>query len=120
MTRRSSYDTDLTDSEWDAMDENWLEHAFAYVAVPSKGIRGPLTPIRAAFDAEMRDLENGFRILLHGRIGRVVSRKRPATIREEFLTGQRTAHIARQKKRHVCDIVRLNAIDAGISCRNFS
>jgi Trypsin-like peptidase domain len=37
----------LTDTEWDALDENWLEQAFAYVTVPSKGIRGPLTRIRA-------------------------------------------------------------------------
>ena len=36
----------LTGAEWDALDEDWLEQALAYVAVPCKGVRGPLTPIR--------------------------------------------------------------------------
>ena len=36
----------LTDAEWDALDEDWLEQALAYVAVPCKGVRGPLTRIR--------------------------------------------------------------------------
>ena len=36
----------LTDAEWDALDEDWLEQALAYTAVPCKGVRGPLTRIR--------------------------------------------------------------------------
>ena len=37
----------LTDSEWDALGEDWLEQALAYTAVPCKGVRGPLTRIRS-------------------------------------------------------------------------
>jgi hypothetical protein len=36
----------LTDTEWDALGEDWLEQAQAYTAVPCKGVRGPLTRIR--------------------------------------------------------------------------
>ena len=36
----------LTDSQWDALGEDWLEQALAYAAVPCKGARGPLTRIR--------------------------------------------------------------------------
>jgi hypothetical protein len=36
----------LTDTEWDALGEDWLEQALAYTAIPSKGVRGPLTRIR--------------------------------------------------------------------------
>ena len=36
----------LTDPEWDALGEDWLEQALAYTAVPCKGARGPLTRIR--------------------------------------------------------------------------
>ena len=36
----------LTDAEWDAVGEDWLEQALAYMAVPCKGVRGPLTRIR--------------------------------------------------------------------------
>ena len=36
----------LTDAEWDALGQDWLEQALAYAAVPCKGVRGPLTPIR--------------------------------------------------------------------------
>jgi hypothetical protein len=36
----------LTDDEWDALTEDWLEQALAYTAVPAKGVRGPLTRIR--------------------------------------------------------------------------
>ena len=36
----------LTDAEWDALSEDWLEQALAYAAVPCKGARGPLTRIR--------------------------------------------------------------------------
>ena len=36
----------LTDAEWDALGEDWLEQALAYTAVPAKGVRGPLTRIR--------------------------------------------------------------------------
>jgi uncharacterized protein YidB (DUF937 family) len=36
----------LTDTEWDALGGDWLEQALAYVAVPCKGVRGPLTRIR--------------------------------------------------------------------------
>jgi len=35
----------LTDTEWDALGEAWLEQALAYTAVPCKGVRGPLTRI---------------------------------------------------------------------------
>jgi hypothetical protein len=36
----------LTNTEWDALGEDWLEQALAYTAVPCKGVRGPLTRIR--------------------------------------------------------------------------
>ena len=36
----------LTDDQWDALGEDWLEQALAYTAVPRKGARGPLTRIR--------------------------------------------------------------------------
>jgi glycine cleavage system regulatory protein len=36
----------LTDTEWDALGDDWLEEALAYTAVPCKGVRGPLTRIR--------------------------------------------------------------------------
>jgi hypothetical protein len=36
----------LTDTEWDALGEDWLEQALAYTAAPCKGIRGPLARIR--------------------------------------------------------------------------
>ncbi len=36
----------LTDTEWDALGEDWLEQALAYTAVPAKGAHGPLTRIR--------------------------------------------------------------------------
>jgi len=36
----------LTDTEWDALGEDWLEQALADAAVPCKGARGPLTRIR--------------------------------------------------------------------------
>ena len=36
----------LTDAEWDALGQDWLEQALAYTAVPCKGARGPLTRIR--------------------------------------------------------------------------
>ena len=36
----------LTDDEWDALGEDWLEQGLAYTAVPCKGARGPLTRIR--------------------------------------------------------------------------
>jgi hypothetical protein len=38
----------LTEAEWDALGEDWLELALAYTAVPCKGARGPLTRIRPA------------------------------------------------------------------------
>jgi len=37
----------LTDDQWDALGEDWLEQALAYTSVPSKGASGPLTRIRA-------------------------------------------------------------------------
>ena len=36
----------LTNAEWDALGEDWLDQALAYAAVPCKGARGPLTRIR--------------------------------------------------------------------------
>ena len=36
----------LTSTEWDALGGDWREQALAYVAVPCKGVRGPLTLIR--------------------------------------------------------------------------
>jgi ribosomal protein L10 len=37
----------LTDSDWDLLGGDWLEQALRYTAKPSKGIRGPLAPIRS-------------------------------------------------------------------------
>ncbi|WP_405856967.1 sel1 repeat family protein [Streptomyces sp. NBC_01515] len=36
----------LTDTQWDLLDEDWLEQALAYTAAPLRGARGPLTRIR--------------------------------------------------------------------------
>ena len=36
----------LTEAEWDALGEDWLEQALTYAAVPCKGVPGPLTCIR--------------------------------------------------------------------------
>ncbi|MFA7767920.1 hypothetical protein [Streptomyces sp. NRRL S-448] len=36
----------LTDIEWDLLDDNWLERALDYTAMPLRGTRGPLTRIR--------------------------------------------------------------------------
>lgn len=36
----------LTDIEWDLLDDDWLERAVAYTAMPLRGTRGPLTRIR--------------------------------------------------------------------------
>ena len=36
----------LTDDQWDALGEDWLEQALAYAAAPCHGVRGPLTRIR--------------------------------------------------------------------------
>jgi hypothetical protein len=36
----------LTDTEWDAQDDDWLEQALRYTTKDAKGVRGPLTRIR--------------------------------------------------------------------------
>ncbi|MEV0184542.1 tetratricopeptide repeat protein [Streptomyces sp. NPDC050625] len=36
----------LSDTQWDLLDEDWLEQALAYNAKPLRGARGPLTRIR--------------------------------------------------------------------------
>ena len=36
----------LTDADWDALGEDWLEQALGYTAAPANGIRGPLSRIR--------------------------------------------------------------------------
>jgi hypothetical protein len=36
----------LTDQQWDAAGEDWLEQALTYTATPCRGVRGLLTPIR--------------------------------------------------------------------------
>jgi hypothetical protein len=36
----------LTDQQWDAFGDDWLDRALAYTAVPCRGARGPLTRIR--------------------------------------------------------------------------
>jgi hypothetical protein len=36
----------LTDTDWDLLPGDWLAQALGYAAKPSKGVRGPLTPIR--------------------------------------------------------------------------
>ena len=51
----------LTDTEWDALDDDWLERALAYTTRPCKGVRGPLTRIRprlAAFPANLPDSQD--------------------------------------------------------------
>ena len=37
----------LTDTEWDALDDDWLEQALRYTAKDARGVRRPLTRIRA-------------------------------------------------------------------------
>ena len=36
----------LTESEWEGLDDDWLEQALAYAAADCKGVRGPLAPVR--------------------------------------------------------------------------
>ncbi|WP_406326618.1 hypothetical protein [Streptomyces sp. NBC_00203] len=36
----------LTDTQWDLLDDDWLEQALAHVARPVRGTRGPLSRIR--------------------------------------------------------------------------
>ncbi|WP_406482657.1 hypothetical protein [Streptomyces sp. NBC_01615] len=36
----------LTDTQWDLLDDDWLEQALAHVTRPLRGTRGPLTRIR--------------------------------------------------------------------------
>jgi hypothetical protein len=36
----------LTDTDWEALPDDWLDHALAYTAAPCKGTRGPLARIR--------------------------------------------------------------------------
>ena len=36
----------MTDTEWDALSDDWLKEALTYTAKPCMGVRGPLTPIR--------------------------------------------------------------------------
>jgi hypothetical protein len=36
----------LSDQQWDALGEDWLDQALAYTAAPCRGARGPLTRIR--------------------------------------------------------------------------
>src|SRR5262249_51158504 len=52
----------LTDAEWDAPGEDWLEQALGYTAVPCKGARGRLTRIRprpASHNARGRGAQSG-------------------------------------------------------------
>ena len=50
----------LSDSEWDALGEDWLEQALVYTAVSCKGVRGPLTRIRPR-PARPRGIRTGSR-----------------------------------------------------------
>jgi hypothetical protein len=36
----------ISDSEWDQLDEHWLEQALAYASAPCKGVSGPLMPLK--------------------------------------------------------------------------
>lgn len=36
----------LTDQQWDALPDDWLEQALIYTSAPCRGTRGPLSPIR--------------------------------------------------------------------------
>ncbi|MET9964867.1 hypothetical protein ABZZ80_02790 [Streptomyces sp. NPDC006356] len=36
----------LTETQWDLLEDDWLERSLAYVACPVRGTRGPLTRIR--------------------------------------------------------------------------
>jgi hypothetical protein len=36
----------LTNTDWDLLEDDWLEQALEYTAAPCKGVRGPLAPIR--------------------------------------------------------------------------
>jgi hypothetical protein len=45
----------LTDTDWDQLDDDWLEQALASTAQPSKGVRGPVTRIRPRFGRSASD-----------------------------------------------------------------
>ncbi len=51
----------LTDAEWEALSEDWLDQALAYTVVPCKGVRGPLTRIRPR-PAGSSATRTGFRV----------------------------------------------------------
>ena len=44
----------LTDTDWDLLDDDWLEEGLAYTKKRAKGIRGPLAPIRPRPDVPAR------------------------------------------------------------------
>jgi tetratricopeptide (TPR) repeat protein len=37
----------LTGQQWEALDDDWPDQALAYTGQPCRGVRGPLTPLRA-------------------------------------------------------------------------
>ena len=44
----------LTDSEWDRVGENWLQHALDYAATPCNGLPGVLTPVNTSTPRNQR------------------------------------------------------------------
>lgn len=73
----------MTDSEWDAAGDAWLEQALAYTAEPAKGAAGPVGPTRSRpssrgrSDSSQPNLAPSYRLAdyldEHGRKRRVVS-----------------------------------------------
>ena len=45
----------LSDADWDALPEDWLEQALAYTSAPCKGTRGALARTRSRTDADAAD-----------------------------------------------------------------
>jgi hypothetical protein len=58
----------LTDSEWDALGEDWLEQGLAYTTAPCKGVPGPLTRVRAR-PVRSQGTRSGLYDVNGGRIG---------------------------------------------------
>ncbi|MCY1141577.1 hypothetical protein OWR29_26565 [Actinoplanes sp. Pm04-4] len=53
----------LDDHDWDALADDWLDHALAYTAIPCNGTRGPLTAIRPRpQELTTIDLERRYRL----------------------------------------------------------
>ena len=94
----------LTDADWDALGEDWLEQALAYTAAPCKGIRGPLSRIRprpagSATPATGPAYRLADYLEQHGRRARRATSPRPASGRRQPASPPRRPARPRRSRR---------------------